>query len=228
MGGKLSASCHDQASSTAATDHDLADTSFALTDNERKLIDSTWKQLIASSDTNFEEELGVRVFIRIFELDPSITEAFPHFVGLLGDHESMRRNVMFRCHGRRFLRAVRSIVDNLDSLGVTAVPNLDLLGRKHRNIHGFRGEYLRTFEAAMEGVWREALGRKYDKSTSVAWRKVFKLITSTVLHGYEASRNSPLGETSATKAEQKTVATPNDINGSLAYSDSQSDCGLSS
>jgi len=184
MGGNLSI-IRRQEASPAATDYDNVDDAYlSLTDHERQLIDSTWKQLTTSSEANFEEELGVRIFQRIFELNPAIRDVFPNFVELR-DRDAMQRNVVFRCHGCRFVRAVRSIVDNIDSLGVTAVPNLNLLGRKHREFHGFRTDYLRTYEAAMEDVWREALGRKFDKPARLAWRKVFKLITSTVLQGYE-------------------------------------------
>lgn len=222
MGGRLTVSRSDEPPAVDHHNHhnddDDDDVPFALTDHERQLIDSTWKQLTQSGEADCEadEELGVRVFMRIFQLDPAVMDAFPHF-GALPDLRAMRRNVMFRMHGRRFIRAVRSVVDNLDSLGVTAVPNLDLLGRKHRDIHGFRTDYLRTFEAAMEDVWREVLGRRFDKATRRAWRKVFKLITSTVMHGYEEKR-----------ADTTTAATPNDVNGSLACNDTQTDRGLSS
>ena len=163
-------------------------------------------------------------------------DAFPNFRPL-PDLAAMRRNVMFRMHGRRFVRAVRSVVDNLDSLGVTAVPNLDLLGRKHRDIRGFHVEYLSSFESAMEDVWREALGRKFDRATRRAWRKVFKLITSTVMHGYQQNRVASCdavaaADSVAAVSELTTAATPNDVNGSLACSCSndapQTDCGLSS
>ena len=185
MGGNLSIIRRQEAPPTAK-DADNADDAacLSLTDHERQLIDSTWTQLTNSRDSNFEEELGVRIFMRIFELDPAIRDAFPQFVGL-HTRDAMRQNVMFRCHGRRFVRAVRSVVDNLDSLGVTAVPNLNLLGRKHRHIHGFHTDYLRTFEAAMEDVWRETLGRRFDKTTRHAWRKVFKL---SLIHISEPTR----------------------------------------
>ena len=232
MGGKLSVGCSDDPpvtnDLTADADDDTA-AEFTLTDHERQLIDSTWKHLTAPADS--DEELGVRVFIRIFELDPAVMDAFPHF-GALPDLRAMRHNVMFRMHGRRFVRAVRSVVDNLDSLGVTAVPNLDLLGRKHRDFHGFRTDYLQSFEAAMEDVWREALGaRRFDKATRRAWRKVFKLITSTVMHGYEEKKSCPATASAAATDTpgQTTAATPNDINGSLvACNNAQPDCGLSS
>jgi len=187
MGGNLSITRHQEEASAPASPFDnVDDHNLSLTDEERLLIDSTWKQLSNNSDADVEEELGVRIFVRIFELNPVIMDAFPNFAGLLGDREAMRRNVIFRCHGRRFVRAVRSVVDNLDALGVSAVPTLDLLGRKHRNYHGFRTDYLNTYAAAIEDVWKESLGRKFDKTTRRAWRKVIKLITSTVGGGYQS------------------------------------------
>jgi len=223
MGGNLSITRHHEASPPTTDCDDVSETSFTLNDQERQLIDSTWKHLTTSGDDNFEEDLGVRIFIRIFELEPAIWDAFPNF-GAVQSREAMRKNSAIRCHGRRFMRAVRSVVDNIDTLDVIAVPNLDLLGRKHREFHGFRKDYLRTFEAAIEDVWREALGRKFDKPTRGAWRKVFKLITSTVLHGYEEKR-SPCSVAADQKA---TTATPNDINGSVSVACNDSQTGSSS
>jgi len=228
MGGNLSLTRRQHEASPPTTEYDNSDdNSLTLTDDERQLIDATWKQLVNSFESNGEEELGVRIFMRIFQLNPEIRGAFPTFDDL-HDLEAMRRNVFFRCHGRRFVRAVRSVVDNMDALDVTAVPNLDRLGRIHRDFHGFRTDYLRTFEEAMEDVWKEMLGRKFDKATRRAWRKVIKLITSTVLHGYEETRTCPVQTKAAAASEKTTTATPSDINGSLACIDSQTDCGVSS
>jgi len=216
MGGNLSISRHQEALPHANDSDNSDDTSLALTDHERQLIDATWEQLSAETEGNVDEELGVRTFIRIFELNPAIRDAFPIF-NELRTHDAMKRNVVFRCHGRRFVRAVRSVVDHLDALDVIAVPNLDLLGRKHQEFHGFRAEYLRTYEAAMEDVWKDSLGRRFDKATRRAWRKVFGLITSRVLYGYEQKTSCPAVTAAAAAADQKT----NDINGSLACNDSQ-------
>ena len=230
MGGNLSISRQQEAAPPASNSDNIDDTSLALTDQERQLIDTTWEQLTTETEGNVDEELGVRTFIRIFELNPNVREAFPIFTELR-THEAMRRNVVFRCHGRRFVRAVRFVVDHLDDLDVIAVPNLDLLGRKHQEFHGFRAEYLRTYEAAMENVWKESLGRRFDKATRRAWRKVFRLITSRVLFGYEQKTTCPAVTAAAAAAasDQKTTA-PNDVNGSLACNDSQpaADCSVSS
>jgi len=225
MGGNLSIIRHQEAL-VPATDFDADDSPLKLTDQERQLIDSTWNHLTTCSDGNVEEELGVRIFLRIFELDPSIMGAFPNFGGIQS-YEAMRKNVMIRLHGRRFVRAVRSVVENLDALDVTAVPNLDRLGRKHQEFHGFHIEYLRTFESAMDDVFRQALGRKFDRTTRRAWRKVFKLITSTVMRGYEDKRTCPVAATTTsttaaaattttttTTAQNASTAMPNDVNGS--------------
>lgn len=221
MGGNLTISRRQEEASSSSLVVNSEDAAFfSLTDHERHLIDSTWKHLTASySDVgDSEEELGVLVFMRIFELQPAIRDSFPLFQSL-NDREAMRRNVIFRCHGLRFVRAVRSVVDNLDALAVTAVPNLDLLGRKHQGIHGFKADYLLTYETAMEDIWAETLGRKFDKSTCAAWRKVFRLITSSLLGGYERSVDTSAA--AAATVDRTTAVTPNDVNGSVACNDSE-------
>lgn len=157
---------------------------FQLTEDERQIIERTWRQLAVEGSNEDVNDIGVRVFTRIFQLAPDVKSAFPMF-GNLETPEQMSKNVMFRCHGKRFFRAVQSVVEHLDSLDVFVVPNLNVLGRQHRHFDGFEPRYLATFETAMEEVWKEVLGRAFDQRARKAWRKVFKLITSTVQRGYE-------------------------------------------
>lgn len=75
---------------------------------------------------------------------------------------------------------------NLDALDVVVQPTLHHLGTRHTNFKGFHPEYLDTFLQAMEEVWSEELGWwRFDRLSRKAWRKIFRMITSSVHGGYE-------------------------------------------
>lgn len=168
---------------------------FHLTDDERKKILETWTLLSAppspppppqtssSSSTTSSglQETGVLFFLRFFQLAPDAKEAFPFRD--LDDPELLRRNIVFRSHAMRFMRAVEAVTANLDLLDLTVIPNLLSLGRRHTSIHGFQAKYLRVFEEAMTDVWSEILGQKFNKTARTAWKKIFHLIADTLLQG---------------------------------------------
>ena len=215
-----------------------------LSDSEKEIIKQTWRHLqkppssppkksgngvVAGNnsthrgDENLDraveyrqlDEMGVLVFMRIFEIAPETRDAFPQFKRLV-DRADLLGNVMFRCHARRFVRAVQSVVDNIDSLDIVARPNLERLGRKHREFTGFRPSYLQAFETAMDEIWRDQLGRRrYGPSTRRAWKKVFELITSTVLDGYIEDDDDEVAATNGkccrALAETKSVTTPAEL-----------------
>jgi len=66
------------------------------------------------------------------------------------------------------------------------VSNLIQLGRRHAMIAGFKVEYLDAFRTAMTDVWETEIGREqFAGPTKNAWTKVFRVITNSVLDGYE-------------------------------------------
>jgi Globin len=158
------------------------------------------------------DELGVLIFLRIFEIAPETRDAFPMFRRFT-DRSALVGNVVFRCHGRRFVRAVQSVVENIDSLDVVARPNLELLGRRHRDFPGFHARYL-VYETAMDDIWRSQLGRRrYGPATRRAWRKVFRLITSTVNEGYVDDTDGNTGKECCPSAASTPRIAPATTNG---------------
>jgi len=71
-----------------------------LTADERAVLDADWARLSRVD----HQQLGMRVFLRIFELEPSTKSSFPELCDLDGDE--LVANTLFRCHGARFMRAV--------------------------------------------------------------------------------------------------------------------------
>lgn len=150
--------------------------------------------------------MGIRIFLRIFELAPDTKLAFAAFRNLSMDE--LRGNIMFRCHASRFMRAVEVTMNHLDALDLIIIPNLKQLGRKHVEFHGFRPEYLRAFEIAMDEIWAQELGRMYRARARKAWNKIFCLITSKVLEGYTEEDDDCQKRLLATEKSEEGVANP--------------------
>lgn len=150
-----------------------------LSEGELNAAKTTWTHLQATQNM---QALGVRTFLRIFELEPRTKDAFEAFRGL--DSDELTNNVLFRSHATRFMKAVEVTMNNLDALDVIIIPNLKHLGRRHTDFPGFHLEYLRAFEVAMEEIWTDVLGSEYSGDCRLAWRKIFGLITSKVMEGY--------------------------------------------
>lgn len=162
-------------SSSSSTERDL------LTDEERKVVLETWALL--SSAGGATQETGVRILLRFFELAPDAKNAFPTFRNL--EDSQLPRNLLFRSHALRFMRAVEAVMINIDLLELTVIPNLLSLGRRHACIDGFKAKYLGVFEDAMIDVWNEVLGGRFDRTARKAWPKVFRFIAEQLFQGIQ-------------------------------------------
>lgn len=171
-----------------------------LTAEESAILKSEWSRLTHVN----QQDLGMRIFLRIFELEPSTKRSFPELYDLEG--EQLMSNTLFRCHGARFMRAVAAAVDNVDALDLVVVPNLIQLGRLHQSVDGLSWRHLQAFEQAMAEVWATELGlsSSWSNSTTAAvWSKVFRLITSKVYEGFQMSSESS-SVTAVNDEQQKT------------------------
>lgn len=152
-----------------------------LSDSERLSIRDTWREISRDLAGN-----GSRVFLRIFELCPSVRSLFNF--RFLSD-EDLLNDSLFRTHASRFMQAVDLVLLNIDALDIIITQNLIRLGRHHARIDNFRLEYLDVFQTAMMDVWRMVLGpTRFNRKCRRAWRKIFRLITSKVLEGFRLQR----------------------------------------
>jgi len=171
-----------------------------LTADERAVLKLDWSRLTRVD----QQDMGMRIFLRIFELEPSTKLSFPELYHLTGDQ--LISNTLFRCHGARFMRAVAAAVDNVDALDLVVIPNLIQLGRLHQSVDGLRWRHLEVFEQAMTEVWAVELnlsGSWSGSTSAVVWSKVFRLITSKVYEGFQLSSES--SSVTTVKDDQKAV-----------------------
>jgi len=182
-----------KASITVLRSHVSPDTDSLFTGEEKQLIRNTWSQMQRQAtvtddgriaDNNHNVNRGVRVFLRIFELEPEAQSLFVDFqhVSLSSQLDA---NPVFRSHAKRFMTAVDMTVHSIEALDVIVAPTLVRLGRRHVQFAGFHPRYMVVFEQAMDSTWRTDLGRRrYSGATRRAWRKLFRFLTTRVTEGY--------------------------------------------
>jgi Globin len=138
-----------------------------LAPSEKAIILADWARL-QQHDQVRRQEMGYRIFLRIFELAPSARTTFDAFRDLV-DRDQLLHNATFRMHSARFMRVVAGVIDNIDDLDVIVIPNLLQLGRIHRTLASERilREHFDAFERAMSEVWAQELrSRSQDFSDS--------------------------------------------------------------
>ena len=131
----------------------------------------------------------IQVFLRIFELRPSVKYLFP-FREVYGDQ--LLRHPMFVEQARRFIMIIASVVEAVDDLssGRFGSPALTQLGRKHVKMEGFIGNYFHVFTQAVMSVWLQELGPSCTPVTADAWRTLFEYIIRQLEDGYNHEKES--------------------------------------
>ena len=127
-----------------------------FSDDEKTLIRQTWSQLqqqqqqpVTSDEGRTAVNRGVRVFMRIFELEPEAQSVFAE-LRHAGRQSELVASAVFRSHAKRFMTAVDMTVRSLDALDVIVAPTLVRLGRRHVAFAGFQPRYMAVFERAMD------------------------------------------------------------------------------
>jgi len=104
-----------------------SDTHNLFTAEEKRLLRKTWSQLqqqtvlsdgVRKMDSSHDVNRGVRVFLRIFELEPEAQSVFSDFQHVSRPSDLIA-NPVFRSHAKRFMTAV----------DMTSLPSRDMTSR---------------------------------------------------------------------------------------------------
>ena len=159
-----------------------AENTSAFTQRQKKIVTQTWR--ILGDDLTGR---GSKVFLKIFQLYPSVKQLFPALRDVEGD--ALLKNPTFRGHASRFMQAVGAAVENMDSPENLA-PLLITLGRKHVEFPGFTGGFFEAFTEGMMFVWKEELGETFTPEVATVWKSLFDFIMSRLREGYTIAMSS--------------------------------------
>ena len=156
--------------------------SQAPTENQKKIIRSTWNTLLQKNDA---DKLGSEIFMCIFKSHPNLKLNFPFrnvaFSALFSDPD-------FKAHSSRFVQLLRSLVDGLDRL-TELVPVLRNLGKLHvRHKDWFKGENLFAFKESILITWRSKLGANWTSEARDAWSGLLDFAVGNMVAGFREKR----------------------------------------
>lgn len=148
----------------------------SFTAHQKRILRETW--------VVFRENMivrGQKVFLRIFEMNPKIKDAF----GLDGlEGTNLIQDERFLAHATRFMQSVGTAVDQINDLEALR-PLLLNLGRRHAEKPNFKPIYFSSFTEAMMFTWEKELGEKFTTEVAEAWLKLFLFIMECLKAGYQ-------------------------------------------
>lgn len=147
-----------------------------LTTTQQKQIKKTWS--IVSKDA---VAIGIKVFLKIFDICPSLKDYFPFRDENIDALPSNRR---FCQHAGRFMQILDSLVNGMSDPENMVVPVLHNLGRFHTKQGAFKPDDFNIFPKAVIVVWQQELGNRFDKSTTEAWNVLMEDMLRWLKEGY--------------------------------------------
>lgn len=149
-----------------------------ISNEDKRIVKKTWKYL--STDI---VELGVKVFLNLFAVNPATKRVFP-FHDLDGDDLLM--NIRFKGHSTRLMQTLQTVIDNIDALETTAKPLLVEIGKQHYAFQGFHKVYWDACPEAILRTWRDMLQDKFTETKYKAWSDFVAFVIAQLKEGYDA------------------------------------------
>ena len=145
---------------------------------EINILLQTWP--IASKDI---KETGLQVFLKLFELCPSIKKLF----SIENVPSSMlAKNVFIKAHGTRVMTTLATVIDGLQDIernNNSLRRLLFVLGQQHKRLDGFRREYFEIFYESLMWQWGRCLGYAFTPDVADTWSHLFVFIIDILEKG---------------------------------------------
>jgi hemoglobin-like flavoprotein len=133
-----------------------------MTPEQLELVSSTAAVVLVADSGRFSE----RFYARLFELDPAVEALFP------GDLRAQRQKLVEE------LRFMVSAAEDLDGF----VERTRALGARHHD-HGIRPADYDSVGRALLVALADVLGVAWTPEVEAAWRRLYGLISETMLEG---------------------------------------------
>ncbi|KAL9968753.1 hypothetical protein ACROYT_G020873 [Oculina patagonica] len=153
---------------------------FLLTKNQKELIRHSWKLL-----QKRRTEIGVKVFLRIFEKDPALQNMFTEFREL--KIEELARTRELHGHTERVMRAVENCVNAMDDPD-SLKAYLTELGRRHvyRSAKPSVGN-LHLISMALISTFQETIPTEWLPEVAAAWELLLNYFVLMLKEGIRSS-----------------------------------------
>jgi len=141
-----------------------------LTGADIKLVKDSW----ASAAALGAETVGILLFKNIFTIAPAALDLFS-----FKDEKDVYNSPKLKAHAIGVVNTVGVAVSKLEALG-EVVPVLQELGRNHVR-YGVKAAHYEVVGKALLETLRGGLGSAFKPEVEVAWTKVFKIVSDTMI-----------------------------------------------
>ncbi|KAI9555180.1 hypothetical protein GHT06_017695 [Daphnia sinensis] len=176
-----------------------------LTDFQKTLLQESWKRL--EKDI---AQVGIIVFINLFESHPDMQSVFLPFTGLVLD--DLKKSKLLSEHALRVMGAVQRAVHRLDEPEKLHAFLSDL-GRRHDK-NGAKLEYIDYIGPQFLSAIRPILGDDWTTETEKAWTLLLGYMIATMKQALMEARNA-----SAPEALKPMTLPPSSSSSSTATAD---------
>ena len=150
-----------------------------LNEKQRQLIKSSWEQLQLQCSN-----IGKRVFLRVFEEDPTIKAAFD-----LGPAwgDDLINSDSFLKQATLFENSITFVVEHVDELHTKCGPHMMAVGAYHEERSPAMVQHFDSMVKSFLFVWQKELKDGFTTETKHAWETLFGYMVQNVKDGYNNS-----------------------------------------
>ena len=181
---------------------------------KQQLIQETWRQMQPRS-----ANIGKQIFLRIFEVEPRVKEAFK-LGSTWGD--DLINNEAFQRHASRFIATIGSVVEKVDRLSAEVDPFMAGIGADHASRAGFSVEYFDVIVKSLIFVWQQELRENFTPATSDAWETLFRYMVQKTNEGYASATKDNASATKGNATKDNASATKGNATKASATRDNAS------
>ncbi|EDV26663.1 uncharacterized protein TRIADDRAFT_54901 [Trichoplax adhaerens] len=122
----------------------------------------------------------------LIKLSPA-TKIYFHGVDFEKRDSYLAKNTFLRNHAARFMEAINVIIgQDMDIFSVESY--FRVVGSKHHS-YNLKLEHVQDISDAFLEMARNALKKKFTKSTEAAWRSFFQMVTDAIKNGIMKAQN---------------------------------------
>lgn len=158
----------------------VQDNRIPLTVRQKFSISKSWKAIARAM-----EQTGVSMFVRLFQENEELLNLFVKFRHLK-TRESQSESKELAEHANTVMSTIDESIMSLENPDY-CIDFLHNVGKMHRKVDGFKGEYFWKLEEPFLAAVQETLGDRYTENMETIYKITIHFILETVISGYDTA-----------------------------------------
>lgn len=158
----------------------VQDNRIPLTVRQKFNISKSWKAIARAM-----EQTGVSMFVRLFQENEELLNLFEKFRHLK-TRESQSESKELAEHANTVMSTIDESIMSLENPDY-CIDFLHNVGKMHRKVNGFKGEYFWKLEEPFLAAVQETLGDRYTENMETIYKITIHFILETVISGFDTA-----------------------------------------